>query len=136
MRRPEDPARGRPLRRAAARADAAAAQGLRVLAVARRRLAPGEPVPEGRADAERGLELARAGRHDRPAQAEVAAAVARCRDAGIRIIVVTGDSGLTAAAVAAEVGIAGGGAEVVDRRPELDRMSEAELDALLRRPGN
>jgi magnesium-transporting ATPase (P-type) len=48
---------------------------------------------------------------------------------------VTGDSGLTAAAVAAEVGITAGDATVVSG-PELDRMSEARLDALLRRPGN
>jgi calcium-translocating P-type ATPase len=132
---PEDPARARVLGRAAARADAAAARGLRVLAVAGRRLAPGEPVREARADAERELEPLGLIAMSDPPRPGVAAAVARCQDAGVRIIVVTGDSGLTAAAVAAEVGIAEGGAEVLTG-PELDRMSEQELDALLRRPGH
>ena len=39
-----------------------------------------------------------------PPRPEVADAVARCRRAGIRIIVITGDHGLTAAAVARQVG--------------------------------
>ena len=54
----------------------------------------------------------------RPAP-EVAEAVARCHAAGIRIIVVTGDHGLTAAAIARRVGIAPGDPTVVTGR-ELD----------------
>ena len=42
-----------------------------------------------------------------PPRPEVADAVARCHAAGIRIIVVTGDHGLTAAAIARRVGIGG-----------------------------
>ena len=48
----------------------------------------------------------------------------RCHEAGIRIIVVTGDHGLTAAAVARRVGIAGDSPTIVTGE-ELDRMSEA-----------
>jgi Ca2+-transporting ATPase len=63
-----------------------------------------------------------------PPRAEVADAVARCRDAGIRPVMVTGDHQATGQAVARALGIARDGDGVVDGR-ELDRMSDAELDA-------
>jgi magnesium-transporting ATPase (P-type) len=66
-----------------------------------------------------------------PARPEVGAAVADCRAAGIRIIVVTGDHGLTAAAIVRQVGIVGDHPTVVTGQ-RLDRMSEPELDELLR----
>ncbi len=66
-----------------------------------------------------------------PPRPEVAAAVAGCHEAGIRIIVITGDHGLTAAAIARQVGIARDGPTVVTGA-ELERMSEDELDRLLR----
>jgi calcium-translocating P-type ATPase len=66
-----------------------------------------------------------------PPRAEVADAVASCHRAGIRIIVVTGDHGLTAAGVARQVGIGGEHPTVVTGE-ELDRMSEPELDHRLR----
>jgi calcium-translocating P-type ATPase len=108
-----------------------AAEGLRVLAVARRRLPDGAEPPVRREDAERELVLlGLVGLFD-PPRPEVADAVARCRAAGIRIIVVTGDFGLTAAEIARRVGIARNGSVVVTGG-ELERMSEAELDGLLR----
>ena len=59
---------------------------------------------------------------------EVADAVARCHQAGIRVIVVTGDNGLTAQAVARRVGIAAG---LMVTGTELEKMSDAELDRVL-----
>ncbi len=108
-----------------------ASQGLRVLAVARRRLPDGSSPPERREDAESDLCLLGLVVLFDPPRPEVAEAVARCHESGIRILVVTGDYGLTAAEIARRVGIARDGATVVTGA-ELDEMSERELDALLR----
>ncbi len=81
-------------------------RGLRVLAVAtavaRRRR---EPVPKRREDAEHGLCFLGLVALFDPPRPEVAEAVARCHAAGIRVIVVTGDYGPTAAEIARRVGI-------------------------------
>jgi calcium-translocating P-type ATPase len=114
-----------------ARVEASARQGLRVLAVADRRLGEDEPVPDDREGVERRLCLVGLVTLLDPPRPEVAEAVARCHTAGIRIIVVTGDHGLTAAAVAARVGIGGADPRVVTGA-ELDAMSEPDLDRLLR----
>jgi calcium-translocating P-type ATPase len=111
--------------------NAYAKQGLRVLGVARR---PVPVAPEQREGAERDLCLIGLVAMLDPPRPEVADAVASCHAAGIRIIVVTGDNGLTAAAIARRVGIAvGDGEPTVINGPELDAMSEPQLDELLRR---
>lgn len=107
-----------------------AAQGLRVLALARRRLPDGLPPPDRREDAEHDLcLLGLVGLFD-PPRPEVPDAVAGCHTAGIRILVVTGDYGLTAAEIARRVGIARDGGTVVSG-DELEHTSEPELEALL-----
>jgi magnesium-transporting ATPase (P-type) len=88
-------------------------------------------VPEQRAQAEHDLCFLGLVAMLDPPRAEVHDAVAACHRAGIRIIVITGDNGLTAAAIARNVGIAGEAPTVVTGE-ELDRMTEAELDQLLR----
>jgi magnesium-transporting ATPase (P-type) len=88
-------------------------------------------LPERREQAEQDLCLLGLVALFDPPRAEVAAAVARCHRAGIRIIVVTGDHGLTAAAVARRVGIVRNGSTIVSGK-ELDQMREEELDRLLR----
>ena len=106
-----------------------AGQGLRVLAVARRRLHDATTLP-ARDEAERELcLLGLVGLFD-PPRAEVADAVARCRRAGIQVVVVTGDYGPTAAEIARRTGIARDGAPVVTGS-ELERLSESGLDELL-----
>jgi calcium-translocating P-type ATPase len=122
-----------PLRTAVlARMEGYAATGLRVLAVARRELPPGAEPPAGREEAERELTLLGLVALFDPPRPEVADAVARCHEAGIRIVVITGDYGPTAAEIARRVGIAPAGAVVVTG-PELEQMSERELDRLLHR---
>ena len=114
--------------------DVWARQGLRVLAVARRRLR-GATAPPEREEAERDLcLLGLVGLFD-PLRPEVTDAVERCQRAGIRVIVVTGDYGPTAAEIARRAGIATNGAPVVTG-DELDRLSEDQLDDLLRSSGS
>ena len=110
--------------------DGYAKEGLRVLAMAERDL-DGEPVPEDRADAETGLTFLGLVAMLDPPRPEVAEAVERCHRAGLRVVVITGDHGLTAAAVATRVGIGEDGTAVITGA-EVERMSDAELDSLLR----
>jgi calcium-translocating P-type ATPase len=111
-----------------------AAQGLRVLGFAQRQVGGHEDAE--REDAERDAAeaeltfLGLAALAD-PPRREVAGAVARCRHAGIRVIVVTGDHGLTATAVAREVGIVTGEPTVVTGA-DINALASADLDALLR----
>ncbi len=106
-----------------------AARGLRVLAVASKTL-PAGPVPSSRDEAEGNLRLLGLVALFDPPRPEVADAVARCHAAGIRIVVITGDYGKTAAEISRRVGIATERTEVVTGE-ELDAMSERELESLL-----
>ena len=113
-----------------AQLDRYAASGLRVLAIARRALDPGQGIPKNRADAESGLTLVGLVAMVDPARAGVAQAVAQAHQAGIRIHVVTGDHGLTAAEIARQVGISGMHRHIVTGA-ELARLSDAGLEDLL-----
>ncbi len=111
---------------ALARADALAAEGLRVLALARR---PMDRVPEEREHVERGLQLVGLVGLLDPPRPEVADAVRSCNRAGIRVMVVTGDHALTALEVARRVGLDVDeedvfGAERIEAMPDdaLDRL--------------
>ena len=104
--------------------DAMAAEGLRVLAVARRDLATDHPSG---AEAERELTLLGLVAMSDPPRPEVVDAVAACRRAGIRIYMITGDYGLTAEAIARRVGIVGDGAVRIVNGSDLDVMSDEQL---------
>ena len=106
-----------------------ASRGLRVLAVARRDLHGA--IPDRREDAEAGLTLIGLVAMFDPPRPEVADAVTDCHRAGIRIIVVTGDHGLTAAEIARQVGIISGPPTIVTG-DELAAMHDDELEHVLR----
>jgi magnesium-transporting ATPase (P-type) len=112
--------------------EAYAADGLRVLGFASR-AAPdiGEQQADDRDAAESGLCFLGLIAMRDPLRAQVPAAVADCHRAGIRIIVITGDDGLTAGAVAREAGIVGADAQIVTG-PQLDAMGDDALDEVLR----
>ena len=111
--------------------DAYATRGLRVLAVARRVLGPVDAVADNRRAVEADLVLVGLVAMVDPPRVAVPDAVARAHRAGIRIHVVTGDYGPTAAEIARQVGIGAGGRIVTGA--ELDRLGDADIDALLAR---
>ena len=116
--------------RALAAADALARESLRVLAVARR-----TGCAEGLdADAlERELDLlGLVAMHD-PPRPEVTDAVRRCGRAGIRVLMVTGDHGLTAEAIAQRIGLLAGRASILDGAT-VEQLSEPELVEALADP--
>ena len=116
--------------RVAAAAAAMAGQALRVLAVAFRPLGPGEePGPEEVVERDLVL-LGLIGLMD-PPRPEVPEAIRRCRQAGIRPVMVTGDHVRTAAAIGRELGLLEEGGGVVEGR-ELDRMDDDQLARRLR----
>jgi Ca2+-transporting ATPase len=122
-----DPA---PIRRMA---EDLAAQGMRVLAFARKRVSP--LVSEvTHAEASHGLTFVGLQAMVDPPRAEAAESVARARMAGIFVQMVTGDHPRTAAAIARMVGLLQPGQEVVPGR-ELDGMGDDDLRRRLPRIG-
>jgi calcium-translocating P-type ATPase len=117
---------------AAATVEKMAGRGLRVLAVATRPLAD-VPDDADADDAENHLELVGLLGLEDPPRASAADAIAACRDAGIRVAMVTGDHPSTARAIAEEVGLLDRGALVLEGS-ELP-ADEQVLAALLDREG-
>ena len=110
--------------------DGYAAQGLRVLAIARQQLPSTADVPGERLTAEADLTLLGLVALLDPPREAVPGAVTQAHQAGIRIHVITGDYGPTAANIARQVGI-GDAASPIVPGDELDQLSDADLDALL-----
>ena len=100
-------------------------EALRVLGFAMRTVEAVPPTDD--ADLERGLTfIGMVGMID-PPRTEVAPSIDACRDAGIRTVMVTGDHGATALAIARELGIFRDGDEEL-LGSELAAMDDAELD--------
>lgn len=114
------------IRKASAVNDAMSKKALRVLAVGYRVLdsVPADPKPE---EIESGLTfMGLVGMID-PPRPEAKDAVAVCKQAGIRPVMITGDHVVTASAIAADLGILREGDRAITG-PQLDEMSEEELD--------
>lgn len=115
--------------------DAYAADGLRVLAVAYRPLdgaCADADIPASLSDydpdtIERNLTFVGLEVMMDPPRPEVAAAVAECHRAGIRIVMITGDYGLTAASIARRLKIVEGDDVSVISGFELAHMDDEEL---------
>ncbi len=106
-----------------AEADRMSSQALRVLAICRRVRKGGQTNED---DVERELTfLGLVGMMD-PPRAGVKEAVATCKLAGIRAVMITGDHKLTATAIAQEIGLWEEGDEVITGS-ELTKIDDAEL---------
>ena len=112
---------------AAAAAEAMATDGLRVLAVARR---PWPQQQAATASDETDLELLGLVGLQDPPRPGAGEAVRACRQAGIKLAVVTGDHPSTAMSIARQVGIASGDSTAIEGRdlPADDEILGALLD--------
>lgn len=98
-----------------------AGQALRVLAFAYKEQAADAPM------AEEGLTFAALGAMSDPPRPEATHAIEAAHRAGIRVVMITGDNSLTAAAIGREVGLDG---EAIEAK-ELDGLEEAELKRVI-----
>lgn len=108
-------------------ADQMARQGMRVLAFAEKNAGPHARSEE---DVESALVIVGLAGLADPPRPEVRQAIASCREAGIRPIMITGDHPLTAMAIAQQIGL--GGTGVVLTGQELDAMSGDALSQAVR----
>jgi len=107
-------------------AEEMAARGLRVLAFARREMPAAHRGLEHRHVA---ADLAFLGLQAKldPPRPEAITAVAKCKSAGIRVKMITGDHVLTARAIAAQIGLDAGGEIIALTGRELESLSDDEL---------
>jgi len=110
--------------------DQYARKALRVLAVARREL-PSKSGPYTAENIEHDLTFLGLLSMMDPPRPEVEAAIKICRKAGIRIVMITGDYGLTAESLARRVGMLTTPNPRIITGAELDEMSDVELHKAL-----
>jgi Ca2+-transporting ATPase len=116
-------------RKAAAAAEAMAQSALRVLGLAYRDLRPTDPS-ESEQDVENQLVFVGLTGMIDPPRKEVREAIALCRRAGIKTVMITGDHQMTAEAIAHQLGIMPRSGSAVNGR-QLAAMSDNELDRIV-----
>ncbi len=108
--------------------EAMADRGLRVLALAWRPFGADEKF------AEEAMQLCGLIGLEDPPRPDVKEAVARCHEAGVRVIMVTGDHPHTALAIAREVGLVQGEHPVTISGDSVRNMSHAALQLVMNKP--
>ena len=112
----------------AGRQRAMAAGGLRVIAFAFKEL---DKIPDG-ALPENGLTFAGFMGLEDPPRPEVPQALEQCRTAGIRVVMITGDAGPTAASIAREIGLITGDPFIIEGKDCIS-LPDEQLRAALGR---
>jgi len=102
-------------------------QGLRVIGIASARLAAPSEIPPAITDAELTF-CGLVGLSDPPRES-VKADIAICNKAGIRVVMITGDNGITASSIARQVGIPD--SKKILTGDELDKMSDEALASVV-----
>lgn len=101
--------------------------GLRVLALAYRRL----PDMPGREHLEEQMVISGLVGLEDPPRREVPEAILKCREAGVRVIMVTGDHPLTGAAIAREIGLVTTSHPTIVTGEQLYHMTDIQLQVVL-----
>jgi Ca2+-transporting ATPase len=113
------------------RNDILASEGLRVLAAGRKSGYSGDPDEQTmRNSLSNGFELLGLFGIIDPPRADVKDAIQEAQDAGIRIIMITGDHPKTASFIASQIGISGSDRYLTGR--QMDKMSDEELAEAIR----
>jgi P-type Ca2+ transporter type 2C len=110
-----------------------ARQALRVIGFAYRDLGPEQKHYETQ-ETERDLVFVGLAAMMDPPRQEVADALDKCRHAGIRVIMITGDYGVTAESIARRIRLVRGHDVRVITGVEIDAMDEGQLEDLLKLP--
>ena len=109
-------------------------EGLRVMAFAFRQLHENptpDPIPSAAlADWEQDLIFTGLAGLADPPRPEVPQAIVKCREAGIRVLMLTGDAGRTAVAIARQIGLTNDAPQVMEG-PVLETLSDQEVRARL-----
>jgi Ca2+-transporting ATPase len=105
-------------------AQAMGEEGMRVLGLAYRKI--GKAAKYAHQNAEHNLVFVGLVAMDDPLRPEVPSAIALCKSAGIRVVMLTGDSIATAKAIAAKAGLLDAGQKAYDSQ-QIERMDDAAL---------
>ena len=104
--------------------------GLRVLALANKIVAP----DYDKNSLENGLNLIGLVGFEDPPRPEVPEAISKCQQAGIKVIMITGDHPNTALAIATEIGLVKSSNPIIITGPQFREMSDAQLQIILHSP--
>jgi len=102
-----------------------AGEGLRVIAIAYKEAPEGAAITNG--DVENEMTFVGLTAMKDPPRIEVKDAVTQAKQAGIKVVIITGDYGPTAQAIAEEVGITGAGQSRVIRGVDLESLSDQQI---------